>query len=204
MTAKEVWSWTGDVSYFSGWWGDADRLANGNRLGAFGAEVKYAGPYGARLVEVNDEGEVVWEMSFRDTEDIIYGVYRMERIRFSPILSSQEDVLVSFGTDLDLSWQAWYNFRPKRTMYGTYELYVDDMLSENGAIEYDKFWRPTNMSFDIGSLDVGHHNVTLTVRDEAGHCTTDSVNVSVQTFHVSRTGPLFTETGASNSTIRWK
>ncbi|MFX1544547.1 MAG: aryl-sulfate sulfotransferase [Promethearchaeota archaeon] len=203
MTAKEVWSWTGDVSYFSGWWGDADRLANGNRLGTFGAEIKYEGPYGARLVEVNDEGEVVWEMSFRDTDDIIYGVYRMERIRFSPILSSEEDVLVSYGTDLDLSWQAWYNFRPKRTMHGTYELYVDDMLSENGAIEYDKFWRPTNMSFNIGSLDVGYHNVTLTVSDEAGHCTTDSVNVSVQTFHVSRTGSLFTETGASNSTIRW-
>ncbi|MFW9889559.1 MAG: hypothetical protein ACFFER_15330, partial [Candidatus Thorarchaeota archaeon] len=174
-----------------------------NRLGTFCAEIKYEDPYGARLVEVNDEGEVVWEMSFRDTDDIIYGVYRMERIRFSPILSSEKDVLVSYGTDINLSWQAWYNFRPKRTMHGTYELYVDDILSENGVIEYDKFWRATNMSFSIGSLDVGYHNVTLSVSDEAGHCTIDTVNVSVQTFHVSRTGPLFTETGASNSTIRW-
>ncbi|MFW9885152.1 MAG: aryl-sulfate sulfotransferase, partial [Candidatus Thorarchaeota archaeon] len=203
MTAREVWSWTGDLSYFSAWWGDADLLANGNRLGTFGTEIKYEGPYGARLVEVNDEGEVVWEMSFRDTEDIIYGVYRMERIRFSPVLSSHDDVLVSYGTDLDLSWQAWYNFRPKRTMHGTYELYVDDILSKNGAIEYDKYWRPTNVSFNIGSLDVGYHNVTLTVSDEAGHSTTDTVNVSVQTFQVNRSGPLFTETGSSNSTIRW-
>jgi len=101
MIAQEVWSWTGDLSYFSAWWGDADRLANGNRLGTFGTEIKYAGPYGARLVEVNDEGEIVWEMSFINTDDIIYGVYRMERIRFSPILSSNEDVLVAYGTDLD-------------------------------------------------------------------------------------------------------
>ncbi|MHA2211490.1 MAG: hypothetical protein ACXABV_20230, partial [Candidatus Thorarchaeota archaeon] len=63
MTASEVWSWTGDLSYFSGWWGDADRLANGNRLGTFAAEAREAGPYGARLVEVNDDGEIVWEMS---------------------------------------------------------------------------------------------------------------------------------------------
>ncbi|MHA2301289.1 MAG: aryl-sulfate sulfotransferase [Candidatus Thorarchaeota archaeon] len=203
MTASEVWSWTGDLSYFSGWWGDADRLANGNRLGTFAAEAREAGPYGARLVEVNDDGEIVWEMSFRNKDDIIYGVYRMERVRFSPILSSPVDVLVSYGTDLDLLWQAWYNFRPKRTMHGTYDLYVDDLLSDSGSVDYDRFWRPTNMSLNIGSLDVGYHNVTLVVNDEGGHSTSDTVNVSVQTFHVDRTGPLYSETGASNSTIKW-
>jgi hypothetical protein len=88
-------------------------------------------------------------------------------------------------------------------MHGTYDLYVDDFLSDTGFIDYDKFWRPTNISLNIGSLDVGYHNVTLIIKDEAGHSTSDTVNVSVQTFHVDRTGPLFTETGASNSTIRW-
>jgi hypothetical protein len=172
-------------------------------LGAFGTEAKDVGPYGARLVEVNDDGEIVWEMSFRNKEDFIYGVYRMERIRFSPIISSPVDVLVSYGTDLDLSWQAWYNFRPKRTMHGAYDLYIDDVLSDTGPVDYDRFWRPTNMSLNIGSLAVGYHNATLVIKDEAGHSTTDTVNVSVQVFHVNRTGPLFTETGSSDSTIIW-
>jgi hypothetical protein len=203
MTAYEVWSWTGDLSYFSGYWGDADRLANGNRLGTFGTEAKEASPYGARLVEVNNDGEIVWEMSFRNTDDVIYGVYRMERIRFSPILSSPADVLASYGTDHDLSWHAWYNFRPKRTMHGTYDLYIDNLLSDTGFVDYDRYWRSTNMSLNIGPLNVGYHNITLTVKDEAGHSTSDTVNVSVRTFHVDRTGPLITETGASNSTISW-
>ncbi|MHA2313067.1 MAG: aryl-sulfate sulfotransferase, partial [Candidatus Thorarchaeota archaeon] len=203
MTAHEVWSWTGDRSYFSSWWGDADRLANGNRLGTFGTEWKLEGPYGARLVEVNGDGEIVWEMSFRNNDDIIYAIYRMERIRFSPILSSPADVLASYGTDLELSWQAWYNFRSKRTMHGTYDLYIDDSLSETGAVDYPKFWRPTNMSFNIGSLDVGDHNITLAIKDEGGHRTSDTINVSVRTFHVDRTGPLIIETGQFNSTIIW-
>jgi hypothetical protein len=203
MTAHEVWTWTGDESYYSAWWGDADRLANGNRLGTFGTEVKNVGPYGARLVEVNEGGEVVWEMSFRNTDDIIYGVYRMERIRFSPILSSPADVLASYGTDLNLSWQAWYNFRPKRTMHGTYDLYIDNSLTETGTVEYDKFWRPIDIGLNIGSLNVGDHNITLAVKDESGHSTFDTVNVSVRTFHVDRTGSLFTEIGSHNSTISW-
>jgi hypothetical protein len=203
MTAQEVWSWTGDLSYYSSWWGDADRLSNGNRLGTFGTEVKLIGPYGARLVEVNDDGDIVWEMSFRNTDDIIYGVYRMERIRFSPILSSPADVLVSYGSDFDLSWQTWYNFRSKRIMHGTYDLYIDDSLSETGPVEYDKFWRPTDMDLNVGLLNIGDHNITLVVKDEGGHSTSDTVNVSVRKFHVDRVGPLFIETGSQNSTIVW-
>ncbi|MFW9797208.1 MAG: aryl-sulfate sulfotransferase [Candidatus Thorarchaeota archaeon] len=203
MTAQEIWTWTGDASYYSAWWGDADRLANGNRLGTFGTEVREVGPYGARLVEVNEDGEIVWEMSFRNTEDVIYGVYRMERIRFSPILSSHTDILISDGTDLNLSWQAWYNFRPKRTLPGSYELYIDDSLTAAGTIEFDKFWRSVDIDMNIGVLNIGNHNVTLTVQDEAGHTTSDSVNVSVRAFHVDRTGPLVTEIGSPNQLIVW-
>ncbi len=203
MTATEAWSWTGDLSYYSAWWGDADRLANGNRLGTFGTETKDVGPYGARLVEVNEDGDIVWEMSFENTEEFIYGVYRMERIRFSPLLSSPPDVLVSYGSSLDLSWQTWYNFRSKRTMYGTYELYIDDFLSDNGPVEFDKFWRATNLNFGFSGLSVGDHNITLLVKDEGGHGTSDTVNVSVRTFHIDRTGPLIIETSVSNSIITW-
>jgi hypothetical protein len=127
----------------------------------------------------------------------------MERIRFSPILSSPADILVSYGTDLDLSWQAWYNFRPKRTMHGTYDLYIDNSLTDSGVVEYDKFWRPTDIGLNIGVLNIGDHNITLTVKDEAGHSTSDTVNVSVRTFHVDRAGPLFTEIDSLNSTIIW-
>jgi hypothetical protein len=201
MTAREVWTWTGNLSYYSEWWGDADRLPNGNRLAVFGSEVKDDGPYGARLVEINDAGEIVWEMSFINNDEFIYGVYQMERIRFSPILSSVDDILIAYDSECSLSWQAWYNFRPKRTIVGAYTLYVDDAISESGSLDYDPYWRPSDLQFTIDGLDVGDHNVTLAIQDEAGHTTSDTVNVSVRAFHIDRTGYTITEHGVSSSIV---
>ena len=95
MTANESWSWTSSSAYFCAYWGDADRLPNGNRFGVFGATKHPGSPeIGARLVEVNGAGEIVWEMNFPSSTEYRYGVYSAERVRFNPILDSPSDILL--------------------------------------------------------------------------------------------------------------
>jgi hypothetical protein len=180
MTANESWTWIGPPEYYCGWFCDADRLPNGNRLGTFGAQSHAINSdIGARLVEVTDAGEIVWEMNFPHTGELRHQVYRMERFRLTPILSSPGDIVAPSGSDIITEWQAWYNFRPKRTMTGNYILYHNNTIFAYGQITYDKFWRPSNLTFNIHGLKSGLHNFTLVISDEADKITSDTVLVKI-------------------------
>ena len=82
MTVEQIWSYGDGVNEtYSYRHGDADLLPNGNRLGSFEpydekADLRYA--YG---VEVNAEGDVVWECWRTSTDPAHwYGEYRLERL----------------------------------------------------------------------------------------------------------------------------
>ncbi|MFQ5977026.1 MAG: aryl-sulfate sulfotransferase [Candidatus Heimdallarchaeota archaeon] len=204
MTANESWAWTAPLDYYSYQYGDADRLPNGNRLGTFGTEHP-GSTTGARLVEVNDSGEIVWELNFRNFNKFAYYVYRMERFHFTPILSSPPDFQTLSKNNVTISWQTWYNFRTKMPMPGSYMLYLDGALLESGPHLFDKFWQPTNLTFNLGRLKAGQHNLTLALADEGGHIVADSLNVSVtSSFYLDRIGPLAIELGQANSFIQWE
>jgi hypothetical protein len=203
MTANVTWSWTAPEEYWTLRWGDADKLPNGNRLGTFGTEIHPANDLGARLVEVDESGRIVWEMSFKNTDEVEWGIYRSERVRFAPVLSSPDDLLVLDGDSAIVDWQAWYNFRPKRQVPGTFTLYLNGVDVDSGAFSYDKYWRPTDLSFDLGVLPLGHNNVTLLIADEASHTTVDTVDIFVGSFGIQREGPETIELGMSNTSIRW-
>ncbi|MFX1266033.1 MAG: hypothetical protein ACFFH0_11675, partial [Promethearchaeota archaeon] len=102
-----------------------------------------------------------------------------------------------------LTWQAQYNFRNKARVPGIYELHIDGLIVQNGTFKYQRFWQPTNLSFDFSSAVEGLHNVTLFVSDGHGHFTNDTVNVYVGNYYVTREGPIIYEQGYSNSMIRW-
>jgi len=77
MEAWVSWSWTAPRDKYSGYWGDADRLPNGNRLGVFGTQQHdIVDSTGAWLVEIDPEGEIVREYSF----PYGWGMYRCEHI----------------------------------------------------------------------------------------------------------------------------
>jgi hypothetical protein len=180
MTANESWMWIAPEEYFSIIWGDADRLPNGNRLGAFGTFSHFVDTMiGARLVEVDNQGQIVWEMNFPHSSEFIYGVYCAERFRFSPVLSSPPDIIAGNEDEVTVTWQSWYNFRSKRRINGLFTLYLDCDPIESGVHTYDKFWRQTNLTFNLGRFSVGNYNLTIALADEAGHITTDSINISV-------------------------
>lgn len=85
FTSEIVWEYPGTYSserWFSNTWGDADRLPNGNTLIDLGNVDPYASRPDtprARLIEVDADGEVVWDLRW-DTDAGVEGAYQVERI----------------------------------------------------------------------------------------------------------------------------
>ncbi len=204
MTAHTSWVWSAPREYYSFIWGDADRLPNGNRLGVFGPWYHFdSSPYGGRVVEVNPEGEVVWEMTFENNANYNYGIYKIERFRNSPITTETGMTHGLVGENIVVDWDVFYNYRPKRTISGSYELYLDDALFESGQLSYDKYWRPSELEFDLGIIDQGLHNATLLFNEPSGSRTISTIFVNISLFYLEFQGPLSFVVGDPNNLIRW-
>ncbi|MGY5863445.1 MAG: aryl-sulfate sulfotransferase [Candidatus Thorarchaeota archaeon] len=203
MTARETWTWEAPPNYWTIRYGDADRLPNGNRLGAFGTEFHPGSDLSAQLVEVDEGGNIVWEMAFEKPADLQFIIYRAERVRFEPTLLDSDDVYAAIDQDVELSWLALYNFRSKVAVNGSYILYLNGSIHDTGTITYDHLWRPVNLTRNVGILPEGIHEFTLAVSDDIGHFTNDSLNVFVSDFYIERQGPTEIEYGAPGAAITW-
>ncbi|MHA1221799.1 MAG: aryl-sulfate sulfotransferase, partial [Candidatus Heimdallarchaeaceae archaeon] len=180
MTANVTWQYTAPKDYHSAWWGDADRLPNMNRLGTFGTHGHEGNTkIGARLVEVNNEGDIVWQMYFPKQGEVAGGVYQMERVSFSPNIVVNNSYWIKSGEKTELIWDAFYNFRNKHTTYGTYKVYFQQNLVDNGSLIFKKYWQPTVQTTDLGYLKDGEYNVTFILSDESGHTTNKTINLVV-------------------------
>jgi len=176
MIANVSWEWISPQDYFSGWWGDCDILPNKNMLGVFGSTSHIDTDLGARLVEVNREQEIVWELSFPQIGDEVFGVYSMERLRFAPIVSEPQFIEEVNSTYLE--WDFWYNFRSKTNFNGTYYINIDDVTVETGQIVFPQFWQSAQIQYSVDEITAGSHNITLVVADEAGHLSNESERFS--------------------------
>ena len=202
MVATESWSWTPNSQYFCRIWGDANRLPNGNRLATFGTFNHPETDIGARIVEVNNEGDLIWEMNFPPSNGAYYGVYRTERFRFSPILNSPQDLEVTSEEEIDINWQTWNNFRSNVRMKGIYTLYLNNKVIKSRTLFFEKFWNPTNLTFRLNGLNSGEYNLTLVIADESGHQTIDSLNISVTASSI--TPEVMTTTNTTvDSRVYW-
>ncbi|MFW9903243.1 MAG: aryl-sulfate sulfotransferase [Candidatus Thorarchaeota archaeon] len=200
MEAMTSWFWRGSPEFYTAYWGDADRLPNGNRFGVFGSMGHIDTAIGPRLVEVNESGHIVWEMNYKGGS---IGIYNADRFRLNPILNSPEDLVIKKGDELTLSWQTWYNARTKLKMNGSFILYQDGEPIYAGPVVFKQFWLPTDLTFELGSSELGEYNFTLVVFDEGGHFVKDSVNVTIK-YHIDRDGPIEIEQGQKYSIIRWR
>ncbi|MHA2002694.1 MAG: aryl-sulfate sulfotransferase [Candidatus Thorarchaeota archaeon] len=179
MEAHQSWSWTPPDGYWSFLWGDADRLPNGNRLGVFGASSHPGSEDGAQLVEVTENGDIAWRFNFKTNEVYRYGVYRMERFRYTPILDSPPDAHFIPSEEVMLEWQAWYNYRPKKTIMGSYILTMDNTQIDSSTFLYDRFWRPSKLNFNLGILEPGDYELTLEITNDVGFKSNDTILVNV-------------------------
>jgi len=80
---------------------------------------------------------------------------------------------------------------------------LNNSLIDSGVHTFDKFWRASNLSINLGKLPLNTYNVTLVLFDEAGHSTTDTVFITVTDFYVQGSGPQIIESGTNNSIITW-
>ncbi|MHA1221675.1 MAG: aryl-sulfate sulfotransferase, partial [Candidatus Heimdallarchaeaceae archaeon] len=206
MIANQTWDWIAPSGYFSTIWGDANRLPNGDRLGTFGTLVHpNSGGIGARVVEADENGNIVWEMNFQNIADTAYyGIYRTDRIRFKPIIKlASNTTQFPSNKKTKIEWSTWYNFRTKMKMLGSYEIYLNGTLIDSGVHIFDKFWRSNNLTVYLDKLENGVYNLTAVLFDEVGHSTTDTVFIKVTDFYVQRKGPESIELGTNNSIITW-
>jgi len=178
-TANVSWTWSPSIEYWSYIWGDADRLPNGNRLGVFGTRTHPYSSASARLVEVDREGNIVWKMDFPKGDGYRYGVYRMERFRFTPIIDAPRSIDLLANQNVTVSWNTSFNFKPKRTLFGEYSLRLNDTIIEDGQIVYDKYWRYRQLVTNLGEIEPGNYNLTLSLTDDANHTVTASINLNV-------------------------
>ncbi|TFG05514.1 hypothetical protein EU538_11320 [Candidatus Thorarchaeota archaeon] len=202
MTANQTWMWQAPSTYYSAGWGDADRLPNGNRLGAFGYWSS-GGQFSSSLVEVDGEGNIVWEMQFGYTSEYMYGVYRMERIRFQPHLVSPHDGQVFPPDNSSISWDCWFNYRNKEVFESNYTLLLDDVKYSEGNFSYDTFWRPTRLDFNISGLELGEHNATLLIGDGYGNTASDLIEFNMTAVSLVRVAPSVMEKGNPANRISW-
>jgi hypothetical protein len=95
LTATLAWEWPGtfDVDefyrtdYYVPFWGDADRLQNGNVLIAAGRSGSAPETPQSRVTEVaKDDGLVVWELRMPREQGADYGIYRAERVYPLPLV----------------------------------------------------------------------------------------------------------------------
>ncbi|MFW9912024.1 MAG: aryl-sulfate sulfotransferase [Candidatus Thorarchaeota archaeon] len=179
MEAHTTWVWRATDKYWSFLWGDADRLPNGNRLGVFGASSHPGDENGAHLVEVTEDGDIAWQFTFRTNELYRYGVYRIERFHYAPILLSPTQVHFEPEEEVVLEWQAFYNYRPKKTVIGNFTFRNGTTQLDSGTFLYDRYWRPSPLSFNLGTLEPGEYEFTLEIENDIGQKTNDTVIVDV-------------------------
>ncbi len=173
MTANVSWEWIAPTEYYSGWWGDADKLPNNNRLGVFGTHGHPNTDLGARIVEVTDEGNVAWNLSFAPDGSETFGAYRVERIRFAPFVSKPRIQSMS-ETERLVEWDIWYNFRSKTEFDGSYKIILDNKIKKEEEITFPKYWKPLTVSYVLEDLSIGEHTVEIVVMDESGHLSNET------------------------------
>lgn len=114
----------------------------------------------------------------------------MERFHYTPILQSPTQLHFEPEEDVILDWQAFYNYRPKKTIEGNYTLTNMGTQLDSGTFLYDRFWKPSNLSFNFGILEPGEYELTLEITDDVGLKTNDTIIVDVSVIEDPATFPI--------------
>ena len=173
-TMRETWSWSAPPEYYSPVWGYARRLPNGNRIGCFGSRSFREGspsyPFaegGGSLIEVNEAGDIVWQVTFPSG----WGIYRGRR--FVPTLS--------LNSPTDLTCDQGVNDCPG-IIWTSKSVFKDDyQITKDGELQIKDMWTTAKIGYELPSdLAIGTHEYTLTVVDLAGQSVSDTVKVTVE------------------------
>lgn len=172
MYANVTREWNSPTDYFSSLWGDCNLLPNDNLLGVFSYTMYQGKEIGSKLVEVNEEGEIVWILESPIEQEIKYTVNKVERFRFTPFVSNPK--VTEEGDSIGFDWKIWYNFNAKTEFSGEYYIYLDNRLLLQDNLTFPKYWQPTQVNCTLKDLEPGNHMISIIVKDEDNHFSNES------------------------------
>jgi hypothetical protein len=165
-TATETWSWAAPPSYYCGSQGDANHLPNGNVVGQFNLSPEPI------LVEVNQAGEVVWELVLNLTENDVgwrWVANTAQRFVDEPLIElGTTSFTIYEGTPLEVGFSAWDTYHRRYTANATVRLLEGSTVLAEDEFPLLAHWQETAASISIPILPAGLHNLTLEVRNVEG------------------------------------
>lgn len=173
MEAQVTREWNSPSEYFSPIWGDCDLLPNGNLFGVFGYTMDEGTETGSKLVEVDTDGDITWLFESSTEEEILYTIYKVERFRFTPIVSAPS-ITTHSEESIDFEWKIWNNFKSNTDFEGKYHIYLDDHLLLSEEIVFPKYWQSVDVNYSLVDLTEDTYDISIIVEDESGHLSCDS------------------------------
>ncbi len=202
--ANETWTYEAPEQYYSSIWGDADKLPNGNRLGTFGSMTHSFNSKNAKVLEINEQKEIVWKMDFVETDVYLYGIYRCERFIPSPGIEEIDNVYSNSIENTTVQLDTWSGYRTRTDLEGIYRVYLNGSLVEEGPHVFRSYWRKTTLDLNLGKLAKGNYNLTITLEDDAEHEVVRTIDVEVKSFYVIQIGFTEIELGQTKSSLKWE
>ena len=202
--ANETWTYVAPEQYYTNIWGDADKLPNGDRLGTFGSMTHSFTSKNAKVLEINEEKEIVWKLDFVHNDVYTYGIYRFERFTPYPGLENIEQVYGNSIENTTIQLETWSGYRTRTDLQGYYRLYLNDSLKDEGTHTFRSYWRKSPLELNLGVLFEGYHNLTIVLEDDVGHQVIENIDVWIKPFYVLRTGFSEIELGQTDSILRWE
>ncbi len=116
--------------------------------------------------EVNQAGEVIWELAINETT-----AFRSEVFYAQPIFEIDEDSLTSIRKENGLvNFTVWNSYRSRITTDGNLSIYDGDNLLLEHSFEFLPEWEPTELSIEIPLADYskGSYNLTIIIENSDG------------------------------------
>jgi hypothetical protein len=165
-TANATWIWTSPPEYYTRAQGDSDRLPNGNTVGALN---QAPAPF---IVEVNPEGEIVWEWTFNVTDNDVgwrLSPNGLNRFLTEPRVELDATTVVAAeGTNGSLTFSAWDVIQRRLTTDATITILEGTTVLMTHEGEFLPHWQETEFSLDLPILAAGPHNLVLVVENVDG------------------------------------
>ncbi|MFX1514965.1 MAG: aryl-sulfate sulfotransferase [Promethearchaeota archaeon] len=189
MTTEEVWSWAAPEEYYCEPWGDADRLPNGNTLGAFGASFNHP----THLTEVTLEGKIAWEIKFDRIPEIQTTFYQVERFYKTPLINIIKiDNQTEEGGKIDVDLSVWNTYRtryPSRA--NIYFNYKNDTII-NDSFYFQPHWQETKLNYEIQCQNSSVEDITIIVENSDGIRVETNLTMRIEENEVEDFGFLIT------------
>ncbi len=164
MIAREVFSYEGpSPSHYSGNRAGVDKLPHNTYLGSFCGNGLTPMKY---WTEVNQAGEVIWELAINETL-----AFRSEVFYAQPLFEVDQESLTSIRKENGfVNFTVWNSYRSRITTDGNLSIYDSDTLLLEHNFEFLPEWEPTELSIEIPLADYskGSYNLTIIIENSDG------------------------------------